>query len=336
MVPVRQTFNKMNRIVRDIAKKVGKEVDFVVQGEETEIDRTIAEKIGDPLVHMVRNAVDHGLEKNAEERLRAGKSTEGRVELKAYHKAGSVWIDVADDGRGLDREKLIKKALETGFLRSGQNISDEEADQLIFMPGLSTAEKVTDVSGRGVGMDVVKKNIQEIHGNIEIESKKGKGTRFKIRIPNTLAIIEGMLIVVGQERYVIPAQSIVRAVNARETLMIRNPSGRGRMVEVNNETLPLIYLGHFYEIPEAKLSLQDTIVLIVEDNNRKLALVVDKIVRKQQFVIKPLGEDMKNVPGIVGGTILPDGLVGLIIDIGLLLQDASTNHSNEHNQNLSA
>lgn len=308
MIPIRHTFKKMNRLVRDLSKKLDKDITLIISGEETELDKTVADKIGDPLVHMVRNSLDHGIEKK------------GAITLRAYHKGGSVCIEIKDNGRGLDPEKLLTKAREKGLIGKDEKLSLAETYGLIFRPGFSTAAQVTDVSGRGVGMDVVRRNIEEIHGQIEIESEVGKGTTFIIRIPNTLSIIEGMIITVGRERYVVPTYSIIRSVNPVGNEIVTSGGKRTEMFKVDGEILPLLRMGNIYNIKEAEADPVRAIVLIVEDGGNKLAVLVDEIIKQQQFVVKPLTGMMSNIPGVSGGTVMPDGQVGLILDAGLLIQ----------------
>lgn len=320
MVPVRPTFKKMTRIVRDISKKLNKEINFEISGEETELDKTIVDKIGDPLVHMVRNAVDHGIENNVNDRLQAGKTAAGNVCLRAFHKGGSIWIEVADDGRGLNAEMLVKKAIEKKVIKEGTVLTDREAFNLIFEPGFSTAEKVTDVSGRGVGMDVVRRNIEELRGQVDIRSELGKGTVFTIRIPHTLAIIEGMVIVVGKEHYVIPTHSIIRSVKPQKKEIHTISGGKGELYSLQGELLPLFRLGEFYQVPHAEKSLEHSLILIVEEDEKKIGLMIDRILRQQQFVIKGMNDYIKDIPGVSGGTIMPDGSVGLILDVGSIIK----------------
>ncbi len=320
MVPIRHTFRKMSRIVRDVSKKLDKKVELKLLGEDTELDKTVADKIGDPLVHMVRNAIDHGIEKTVEERLLAGKPEHGTVALRAFHKGGSICIEIEDDGRGIDRNKLLAKAVEKGIVSADAQLTDHEVQMLVFHPGLSTAEKVTDVSGRGVGMDVVKRNIEELHGQVDIQSTIGKGTLFSIRIPHTLAIIEGMVVAVGRERYVVPTYSIIRSVRASAAQLVTASGKRAEMLNLHGEILPLFRLGRFYSVPQAQDDPEKGIVMVVEEDNRRIGLLVDEILRQQQFVIKGLGGSMKNVPGISGGTIMPDGNVGLILDVGAVIK----------------
>ncbi len=319
MVPVRATFQKMARLVRDLARKVGKPVNFVTTGEDTELDKNVVDRIGDPLVHMVRNAVDHGLEADPEQRRQAGKPEAGRVELRAFHKGGNIYIEIADDGRGLNRDALVKKAIDRGLLAPDANPTDQEVWNLVFEPGLSTAKSVTDVSGRGVGMDVVKRNIEQLRGQIEITSTLGKGTTFSIRLPLTLAIIDGMVIQVGRQRYIIPTLSIIRSVRpAREDLS--TVLGRGEMLNLQGNLIPLFRLGRLFDIADACDEPTEAIVVIVEDEGHQIGLLTDGLLGQQQIVIKSLGESMQGIPGLAGGAVMPDGQVGLILDVGGLVK----------------
>jgi two-component system chemotaxis sensor kinase CheA len=321
MVPLKSTFNKMARLVRDLSRKVGKQVALITEGEETEIDRNLVDIVNDPLVHMVRNAVDHGIE-SPEEREAAGKPAAGRVKLLAYHSAGSVVVEIRDDGKGLDRQKILEKARDRGLVEDGCTMTDREVFNLIFEPGFSTAETVTDVSGRGVGMDVVKKNIESLRGQVEIQSELGKGSIFKMRLPLTLAIIDGMVVRVGQERYIIPTVSIVRlAKPGAEALS--SVFKQEEMLLQNGGLIPLFSLAELYGIEAPDRDPENTLVVVIEDDGHQAGLVIDELIGRQQVVIKTLGESMKNVPGISGGAILPNGRVGLIIDVGGILRMAT-------------
>ncbi len=319
MVPIRATFQKMARLVRDLARKSGKQVEFVTCGEDTELDKTVVDKIGDPLVHMVRNSVDHGIEASAEERVRAGKPAVGRVELRAFHKGGSIYIEIQDDGQGLNREGILAKALDRGLIREGEILSDRDVWNLIFEPGLSTAKAITDVSGRGVGMDVVKRNIEALRGQVEIHSEAGRGTVFSIRLPLTLAIIDGMVVRVGQERYIIPTLSIVMSIRP-ERRQITTVVRQGEMVEIQGNLVPLFRLARLFTVEDAVAEIQEGIVMVVEDEGKRTGLLVDEILGEQQIVIKSLGEALQGIQGIAGGAIMPDGQVGLIVDVGGLVK----------------
>lgn len=319
MVPLRSTFQKMARLVRDLAKKSGKQVDFVMVGEDTELDKSVVDKIGDPLVHMIRNAVDHGLESSPDERTTAGKPATGRVELRAFHKGGNIYIEIRDDGRGLDRKAILAKAQERGLLREGETLSDREVFNLIFQPGFSTAKVITDVSGRGVGMDVVKRNIDLLRGQVDIQSEPGKGTIFSIRLPLTLAIIDGMVVRVGQERYILPMLSIIRSIRP-EPRHLKTVLNRGELLSVQGQLLPLFRLDSLFNIGGAVQDPTESIVVVVEEEGRQVGLLTDELLGQQQIVIKNLGESMRGVPGIAGGAIMPDGKVGLIVDISGVLK----------------
>ncbi len=322
MVPVRATFQKMARLVRDLGKKANKAVEFVMAGEDTELDKTVVDRIGDPLVHMIRNAVDHGLEASPEDRKAAGKPATGRVELRAYHKGGNIYIEVEDDGRGLDREAILAKARERGMVGESDVLSDREVFSLIFEPGFSTAKKVTDVSGRGVGMDVVRRNIDALRGQVEIRSEAGKGSVFTIRLPLTLAIIDGMVIRVGSERYVIPTLSVVMSIRPDEK-DLSTVLSKGEMLTLQGSLIPLFRLGRLFSIDGAEADPSKSLVVIVEDDGKRTGLITDELLGQQQIVIKSLGETMRGIPGVSGGAIMPDGQVGLILDVGGLIKLAN-------------
>lgn len=328
MVPLKATFNKMARLARDVARKLGKNVNFLTEGEDTEIDRNLVDIINDPLVHMVRNAVDHGIE-TPDARRTDGKLDQGTVRIAAYHSAGSVVVEISDDGKGLDREVLLAKARERGLIGDTEDFSDREVFNLIFEPGFSTAQVVTDVSGRGVGMDVVKKNIEQLHGTVEIKSEKGAGSVFRMSLPLTLAIIDGMVIRVGRETYVIPTVSIIRSVKPAVG-DIATVFQQGEMLRLQDQLIPLYRMSRIYGIEDAQEDLQKAIVVVVEDEDRRAGLVIDELVNRQQVVIKSLGEALKNVPGISGGAIMPDGRVGLILDVGGLLRFATPDRRDAH------
>ncbi len=313
MVPVQGVFQKMSRLARDVMRKAGKQVDFVTTGEETELDRTVVDKIADPLVHMVRNAIDHGVE-SPEDRTKAGKNPTGRVELRAFHQAGNIVIELEDDGKGLDRDKIVKKAVEQGVVEPGQEVSEEEAFKLIFHPGLSTAEKITAVSGRGVGMDVVKKNIELLRGRVEISSKKGKGSTFTIRLPLTLAVIDGQVVRIGEARYIIPINAIVRSLRPTRQ-QISTVQSRGEMVLERGELIPLVRLYQLLGVAPSTEEPTEALIVVVEEDGRKCCLMVDDLLAQQQVVIKSLGEALGRVVGVSGGAIMGDGKVTLILDV---------------------
>jgi len=313
MVPVRTTFQKMARLVHDLSKKIGKKVEFSMSGEDTELDKTVVDSIGDPLMHMIRNAVDHGLETDPADRVKLGKSETGKVELRAYHKGGNIFIEVRDDGRGLNRDAIIRKAVERGLIQEGQQLAERDIFNLIFLPGFSTAAKVTDVSGRGVGMDVVKRNIEALRGQVEIQSEVGKGSVFIIRLPLTLAIIDGMILRVGIERYIIPTLSILTTLRPAAS-DIRTMLHRGEMLMYQGGLVPLFRLNRIYDVPGAVQDPVQAIAIVVEDDGQRAAILADELLGQQQIVIKSLGEAMRGLPGLSGGAIMPDGQVGLILD----------------------
>jgi two-component system chemotaxis sensor kinase CheA len=323
MVPIKATFQKMARLARDLSVKAGKPVEFVVSGEDTELDKTVVDRIGDPLVHMVRNAVDHGLEASVEARRLAGKPDKGRVDLRAYHRGGNIYVEISDDGRGLDRAAILAKGIERGLVREGETLSDRDIYNLIFQPGFSTAKKITEVSGRGVGMDVVRRSIEALRGTVEIRSEVGRGSTFSIRLPLTLAIIDGMIVRVGRERYIVPTLSIIRTVQPAPGDVV-SVLGRGEMLAMGGKLLPLHRLDRLYGVPDAEREATRALALVIEVDGRQTALLVDELLGQQQIVIKSMGKAMQAQPGIAGGAIMPDGRVGLILDPSGLVKLAQT------------
>jgi two-component system chemotaxis sensor kinase CheA len=323
MIPLAGTFRKMVRLVRDLSHKANKKVDLQIIGEETEVDKTIIEQISDPLVHLIRNAVDHGIE-SPEERRAAGKLETGRIVIEAKHSVGEVWIIVADDGRGLDREKILRKGVEKGLITGEEReLKDEEVWRLIFEPGFSTAEKVSSVSGRGVGMDVVKRNIERIRGKIDVRSRPGGGTMFIIRIPLTLAIIEGMVVQVGSNRYTIPIGSIKESFQPRMDQITRTPDNL-EVVRIRGELLPVIRLHELYRVRPNYEQLTEGILIVVENSEQKYCLFVDELVGQQQIVIKGLSSYLGHVRGVSGCAILGDGDISMILDIADLFSAAES------------
>jgi len=318
MVPFKKTFQKMERLVRDLSHKSGKPVHFVSEGEETEIDRNMVEAISDPLVHMVRNALDHGLEP-PEERRRIGKPETGTFTLRAYHAAGNVVLELKDDGRGLDRGKILAKAMEKGLVTSEKELSDSEAYKLIFMPGFSTAQKVTEVSGRGVGLDVVKKNIDALRGRIDINTVTGQETTFIIRIPLTLAIIDGMLLKIGERDYILPTLNVQKAFRPTASQLF-TVEGQGEMVRLRDDLLPIFRLGRLFSIAEAQQDPTQALLLVVEDESARCALLVDALLGQQQVVIRSLPAGLGGVQGLSGAAILGDGCIGFILDVASLIR----------------
>ncbi len=313
MTPVNTLFGRMNRLVRDLTRKNGKKVRLELSGEETELDKAIIEQLADPMMHMVRNSLDHGLE-GAEERVALGKSPEGTLLLGASHQAGHIVIEITDDGRGLNTDKILAKARERGLVAEGHNPSENETFFLIFEPGFSTAETITDVSGRGVGMDVVRRQIQGLRGRIEINSTRGRGTTFLLRVPLTLAIIDGLIVGVGAERFVMPINS-VREMLRPTPEMLFTMEGRSEMAMVRSELLPIVRLDRRFGIEGARQNPAEALFVVVETQGKRFCLLVDEMLGKQEVVIKSLGETFRHVAGISGGAILGDGRVGLILDV---------------------
>ena len=315
MVPLKATFSKMARLVRDVSRKVGKNVSLVTEGEDTEIDRNMVDVINDPLMHMVRNSVDHGIEM-PEVREEKGKPRAGTVKLAAYHAAGKVVVEIKDDGKGLSRDVILAKAKERGLVTDEASLSDREVFKMIFEAGFSTAQTVTDVSGRGVGMDVVRKNIESLRGQVEIDSEEGKGSVFKMGLPLTLAIIDGMVVRVSSETYIIPTVSIVTSLKP-EPEQISTVLNQGEMLSLHGDLLSLFRLAELFSIAGSNQDSDNRLVVVIEDDNKKRAgLIIDELIGRQQIVIKSLGETMKDIPGISGAAIMPNGQVGLILDVG--------------------
>ncbi len=313
MIPIGGVFQKMARLTRDLSHKFGKKLNFSTSGEETELDRSIVDKISDPLVHMIRNSVDHGIE-SEEDRIKSGKNPAGNLELRAFHQAGNIVIEIQDDGKGLDKERILKKAAEKKLIEPGQELSEDEIFKMIFHPGFSTAQKVTDVSGRGVGMDVVRKNIDLLNGKIEIKSVQGKGTTFVIRLPLTLAIIDGQVVKVGSERYIIPINSIINSFRPLSD-QVSTVQNKAEFVMVRGELIPLMRLHRLFGVVPVTDNPAEALIVIVENNNMKYCLLVDELLGQQQVVIKNLGDGIGKVKGISGGAIMGDGKVSLILDI---------------------
>ena len=322
MVPIRNTFQKMNRLVRDVASKQGKKVQLILEGEETEIDRNIVEAIHDPLVHMIRNSVDHGIEQPAT-RTSEGKSPEGTIILRAYHQAGNIRIEICDDGAGLDKNRILDKAISKNLIEKGVEMNDSEVYNLIFTPGFSTAEKITDISGRGVGMDVVKRNITKLRGKIEITSEKGRGSTFVISLPLTLAIIEGLQVRIGAHCYIIPVNSVIESFRLKSGVTTK-VQGRGQLIRVRDQQIPMLDLRDYFHINgngnRTENSNQERVVIILESENQKRCVVVDELLGKNEVVIKNLGNIFATDPAISGATILGDGMVGLILEPSVLVR----------------
>ncbi len=323
MIPIKQEFQKMQRIVRDTSQSLGKEITFQTAGEETEIDKTVLEQINDPLVHLVRNAVDHGVE-SAAEREAAGKPRHGCLSLTAYHRGEHVVVEVRDDGRGLDPAKLKAKAIEKGLIKPEQTLSDKEALELIFAPGFSTKTEVSDISGRGVGLDVVKTNISRLKGQVQIETALGSGTCFRILLPLTLAIIDGMVVSVDNERFVIPVSNVHESIRPKQNDIAR-VTERGELLNLRGETMPLLRLDKLLGKNQGKKNDPwNAIAIIVRAPERRpFSILVDDILGKQQVVIRPLGEEIRGMGGVAGGAILGDGHAALILDLNAMLDRAA-------------
>ena len=319
MIPMSMVFSRFPRMLRDLAAKLGKKVEFVTQGEATELDKGLVEKITDPLTHLVRNSCDHGIEMPAE-RLAKGKPEHGTITLAASHQGGSILIEVRDDGKGLSREKLIKKARERG-IDAPDSMSDADVWSLIFAPGFSTAEVVTDVSGRGVGMDVVKKNITALGGTVEIDSAEGYGMSVKVRLPLTLAIMDGMSIGVGDEVYILPLSSVVESFQVQAG-DVKTIGGSGRVVEVRDEYMPVLELERVFDVPRFDFDQAGGIMVVAEAEGGRVALLVDQLLGQQQVVVKNLEANYRRVNDVSGATIMGDGRVALILDVGSLVRRA--------------
>lgn len=319
MIPMSTVFSRFPRMLRDLAGKLGKKIDLITLGEATELDKGLVEKITDPLTHLVRNSVDHGIEM-PEERLAAGKSEHGTLTLAASHQGGSIVIEVRDDGRGMNREKILKKARERGMDVS-DSMPDQDVWQLIFAPGFSTADVVTDVSGRGVGMDVVKRNIAALGGSVEIESNQGKGMRVAVRLPLTLAIMDGMSVGVSDEVYILPLSSVVESFLVKEEDVNTVANGT-QLVKVRDEYMPVFPLEKTFRVPRSDTSQSSNIMVVVESDGSRVALLVDELLGQHQVVVKNLESNYRKVPNVSGATILGDGTVALILDTGALVRRA--------------
>lgn len=332
MLPINFSFSRFPRMARDLSKQLGKKVEIRIQGEQTELDKTVMERIGDPLVHLVRNSMDHGLE-TPDERVAAGKSETGTVTLNAFHQGGNIVIEVFDDGRGLNADKIRAKALKCGIIQEHEILTQDQINELIFQPGFSTADAVTDVSGRGVGMDVVRRNIQELNGSIDVQSERNKGTKFTIRLPLTLAILDGQLIQVGQQVYIIPLISIVESMQARPEL-VNHVAGGCDVFRLREEYIPIINLAEIFGVEPLSRDLSKNLFVVVEVGSEKVAVVVDDLLGQQQVVIKSMESNYKKVDGISGATILGDGTVSLILEITDLIKMAGIHHQKHTNLRL--
>lgn len=313
MVPIRSTFQKMVRVVRDLSKSSGKEIVLLMTGEDTEIDRNMVEALYEPMVHMIRNSADHGLE-TREERLAAGKTSHGTIYLRAFHRGGNMVIEIEDDGRGLNRDKILEKAVSKGLVSSSESLADSQVYNLVFEPGFSTASAITDISGRGVGMDVVKQSIEKLKGTIFIDSELGKGCRFSLALPLTMGIIEGMLIKAGKERYIVPTLSVLESFRpSRDDY--KTSFDKGEVLFIRGSLIPLVRLADIFGIRSEIENPWDGIVIVIENKGAKIGLLVDNILGKDEFVIKSLGPSFRHIKGIAGGSIMADGRVALIMDV---------------------
>lgn len=322
MMPISFVFSRFPRLVRDVSKTLDKKIDLVMSGENTELDKTVMEKIGDPMVHLIRNSIDHGIE-TPDVRVANGKPETGTVELNAFHQSGNIVIEIKDDGAGLNTDKILQKAIDNGLVPDGAHLAQEQIFDLIFQPGFSTADQVSDLSGRGVGMDVVRRNIAALNGSIEVTSEKGQGSRFVIRLPLTLAILDGQLVRVGEEIFIFPLVSIVESIQMDDR-EINCVGGHSDVLQLRDEYVPIVQLSDVFSVSTQNTSLDDSIVVVVETDGEKMGVVVDELLGQQQVVIKSLEENYKKVEGISGATILGDGTVALIVDISGLSKMSGT------------
>lgn len=320
MVPLRATFQKMERLVRNLIRNSGKPVRFVTEGEDTEIDRHMVDTINDPLVHILRNALDHGLE-SARDRVAAGKESTGEIRLRAYHSAGSIVLEIGDNGRGLQRERIFAKALELGWVSPGQELPDSELFAFLYKPGFTTAQKVTDISGRGVGMDVVKRSVETLRGRVELGSAPGEGTTVTLRLPLTMAVVESLVLRVGSERYLLPTFSVLESLRPSAGMLV-SVTGQGEMIQWREHWVPVVRLHRVFGVNDAANDPARSILVIVESSHQYHALMVDELIGRQEAVVKSLGAVMGCVPGVSGGTIMGDGRVGLILDVNGIVSAA--------------
>jgi len=313
MLPVSFAFNRMPRIVHDVSQKLGKNIDLIMEGEGTELDKTMLEQLTDPLVHVVRNSIDHGIEM-PEERVRAGKPVSGMVKMAAFHQGGNILIQITDDGAGINLDKLKQKAIEKGIIDPDASMSKDDVVDLIFHPGFSTADVVSDVSGRGVGMDVVRRNIRGLGGSVEVQTERGKGSIFTIRLPLTLAILDGQLASVGSQTYVFPLVSIVESIQVDKSL-VKGVAGQAELYKLRDQYIPVVRLHKRFGVHDARSDLSEGLLVVVEEGGRRSGIFVDDLLGQQQVVIKSLESNFMKISGIAGATILGDGKVALIVDI---------------------
>ncbi len=328
MLPISFAFNRFPRMVHDLCQKLDKKIELRTTGENTELDKTVMEKIGDPLVHLVRNSIDHGIEM-PQARKETNKPETGVIELNAFHKGGNIIIEIKDDGAGFNKDRIKNKAIERGLISSDEHLSDDKIYDLIFQPGFSTAEQLSDISGRGVGMDVVRRNIRELGGNIDVTSEEGKGTTFTIRLPLTLAILDGQLVCVGDEIFITPLVSIVESLQIKKEF-VNNIAGQTELYKVRDDYIPIVRMHEMFGINVEKKSLEGGLLVVVEGDGKKAGLLVDELLGQQQVVIKSLETNYQRVDGVSGATILGDGTVALILDVDGLI-DLSRNTSAPNN-----
>jgi two-component system chemotaxis sensor kinase CheA len=317
MLPIRQAFGRFPRLVHDLAGVTGKKIDLKTSGEETELDKTLIEGIIDPLTHIVRNSIDHGLE-TPDDRIAAGKSEVGLVSLRAFHEGGTIVVEVTDDGRGLDRDRILRKAIQSGIVSEADSLTDDQIYNLIYRPGFSTAQVVTDVSGRGVGLDIVVQGVRALGGSVSVTSRAGLGATFRIRLPLTMAIMEGLSLSVGEEIYILPLTSIVESIRARRE-DIHQLKGSQEIVILRAETLPVLRLSRLFAITSSVTSLEEGLLVIVENGGHKVALHVDDLIGQKQVVVKSLETNYTKIEGVAGATIMGDGRVALILDVASLV-----------------
>lgn len=314
MVPLKGTFQRMARLARDLSHKKGKSINFIIEGDDIELDRSMVDMVADPLVHLIRNSIDHGIE-TPEERRNAGKPDQGHIYLTAGRVEGSIILTIRDDGRGLNRQKIIEKAIKSGLMDSAEGVTDQDAWEMIFQPGFSTADNITDVSGRGVGLDVVRQGVESLRGRIEVQSTEGQGCSFILRMPLTMAITDGMVVKVGSERYILPITNIQKAVKPSQT-DIHTVNQRAEMFDFMGEMLPVIRLHRLFDIANAQTELTEGLLIVLGEGKIRGALFVDDLLGQTQVVTKLLGRGVNTIPGVAGGAIMSDGTVGLILDTG--------------------
>lgn len=325
MLPISFVFQRFPRLVHDLSDKLDKKIELVLSGESTELDKTVMEKIGDPLVHLIRNSLDHGIE-TPDVRIAAGKPETGEIHLNAYHEGGNIVIEITDDGAGLNLEKILTKAKGSGLVGENDKLSDEDIADLIFQPGFSTADVVSDVSGRGVGMDVVRRNIRALGGTVDVKTTTGQGSVFTIRLPLTLAILDGQSVVVGEEVYIVPLVAIIESVQV-DVSLVNGITGQAEVYRLRNEYIPIVKLHEVFNINPLHADMKDGLLVVVEAEGKKVALLVDDLLGQQQVVIKSLETNFKSIEGISGATILGDGTVALILDVTGLISISKKNAS---------